>query len=135
MVFIYPTTKPALKTAITVLTAALSADVSAAMPRTIGSSPFVRIERIGGTRPNVVTDEAVFLIHCFGTTPEVVETLCSAVDEAMHNAISTVVDEVYIRDWKDVGGPVNLVHPDFLNLERWQMTGTLCLGTTIAVDP
>ena len=135
MVFIYPTPKPALKTAISILTTALgaSADVSANLPRTVGSNPFVRIERIGGARPNVVTDEAVFLIHCFGTTPEIVENLTASVDEAMHNAISTVVDEVYIRDWKDVGGPTNLTHPDFLNLEHWQMTGTLCIGTTTAV--
>lgn len=131
--FIHPTPKAALKTALSVLDTAFDgvADVSAKMPQRLPSTAkFVRVDRVGGSRPNLVTDAARILIELYGPDPETVESMSGTADAAMHNAIGTVVDSVFIRDWTAVQGPTNFPHPDFLQLERWQMHGELWLSTT-----
>jgi hypothetical protein len=133
MVFIYPSTQPALKCAIAILQDGFGAyaDVSTALPRNYNLvKPFVQVQRVGGQRPNIVTDDARILVSCFASTPEVVEHMTSTVGWAFSNAIGTIVENCFVRDWSDVSGPVDLVHPDFLTLERWQVTGTLALSTT-----
>jgi len=129
--FVWPTPKPALKTAITILSDAFGvyAQVSANMPRQVPIR-FIRVSRIGGSRPNVVTDSARILIECFGPDPETVESMSSTVDEAMHNAIGTIVDGVFIRDWGNINGPISRPHPDLLSMERMQTDGDLLLSTT-----
>jgi len=129
--YVWPTPKPALKTAITILADAFGvyAQVSAKMPKQLPVR-FIMVSRIGGDRPNPVTDTARILIECFGPDPETVESMCSTVDEAMHNAIGTIVDSVFIRNWDDIHGPVSLPHPDLLTMERWQVHGDLWLSTT-----
>ncbi len=129
--FIHPTPKPALKTAIAVLDTAFgaTASVSAKMPKKNFPTRFVKVSRVGGNRPNIVTDSARILIELFATTPEAVESMWATADAAMFNAIGTVVDGVFIRDWGDVQGPTDFPHPDFLHLERWQLHGQLALST------
>ena len=130
--FVHPTPQPALKTAITILSTAFGvyAVVSAKMPRQLPTR-FVRVDRAGGTRPNLVTDDARIIIDCFADSPETVESMCGTVDAAMHNAIGTVVGSVFVRNWTGVTGPTgNYPHPDYLSFERWQMTGSLMLSTT-----
>ena len=132
MVFIHPKPKPALKIAIAVLADAFgaTADVSSNMPRRVGTTSFIVVERIGGNRPNLVTDSARLLIHCFATSPLLVEDMVATVDETFHNAVGTVVESVFIRDWNDITGPLNKPHPDVLTMERWQVSGYLELSTT-----
>lgn len=129
--FVHPTPKPALKTALAILGDAFDgvASVSAQMPRTLPSK-FVVVERVGGARPNLVTDSARILVQCFAETPEAVESMCGTVDEAMHNAAGTVVDGVFVRAWGGQQGPTRLPHPDVLTRERWQIHGNLVLSTT-----
>ena len=132
MVFIHPTPKPALKIAIAVLDTAFgaTADVSANMPRRVGTTSFVVVERIGGNRPNLVTDSARILVHCFATSPLAVESMVATVDEAFHNSVGTVVESVFIRGWDDISGPINKPHSDVLAMERWQVSGYFSLSTT-----
>jgi len=131
MVFIHPTPKPALKTALAVLRVAFDgvAPVSANMPKRLVPQ-FVVVERAGGSRPNLVTDAARILIHCFALSPEVAESMCATVDEAMHNSIGTVVDSVFVRGWDNVTGGMSRPHPDVLSMERWQMNGDFMLSTS-----
>jgi len=135
--YAWPTPKPALKTAIAIITDAFGvyALVSANMPRQLPVR-FVRVDRIGGSRPNPVTDSARILIECFGPDPATVESMCSTVDEAMHNAIGTIVDGVFVRDWGNINGPLRRPHPDLLSMVRMQVDGDLLLSTsTPAVVP
>ena len=62
--YVWPTPKPALKTAIAIIADAFGvyASVSANMPRQLPVR-FVRVDRIGGSRPNPVTDSARILIE------------------------------------------------------------------------
>lgn len=134
--FIHPTPKPALKTAISILATAFGdyAGVSAKMPRQIPTR-FVRVDRVGGGRPNIVTDSARILIECFGPDPETVESMAATVDEAMHNAVGTVIDDaVFVRGWDNMQGPTSLPHPDLLTMERWQLHGDLMVSTSTPAD-
>lgn len=129
--FIHPTPKPALKTAIAILVDAFGStvDVSAKMPQR-PPNQFIRVNRVGGSRPNLVTDSARILIECFGPDPETVESMWATVDEAMHNAVGTVVDSVFVRGWDNVDGPTDFPHPDLLSWDRWQLHGDLMLSTS-----
>lgn len=134
--FVYPTVKPALRTAISVLTDAFgaTASVSAALPRNRLPDRFVLVELAGGSRPHIVSTATRILIQLFAVDPETAESMWGTADAAMHNAIGTVVDdEVFVRDWGNVSGPVGpFAHPDFLQLTRLQGTGDLLLSTTTA---
>ena len=134
--FIHPTPKPALKTAISILSDAFGdyAQVSAKMP-TRAPDRFVRVSRIGGSRPFIVTDAAKILIEWFGPDPETVESMTATVDEAMHNAVGTVIDgAVFVRGWDNVQGPTDFPHPDLLSWDRWQVNGDLLVSTSTPAD-
>lgn len=128
---IYPTPKPAVKTVITVLAEAFGvyAQVSARMPK---KRPvrFVQVSRVGGRWDNPVTDVARILVECFGPDVETVEAMTATARTALRNAISTEVDDVWIRDWSGEQGPVDLPHPDVMDMERWQFHGDISVSTT-----
>lgn len=128
---IYRTPKPAVKTAITVLAEAFGqyALVSAKMPK---QRPirFVRVSRIGGSQNDPITDSARLLIECFGPDTETVEAMSATARTALRNAISTVVDDVFIRGWENEQGPVDFPHPQIIDMDRWQFQGDLMLSTT-----
>ncbi len=134
--FVYPTVKPALRTALSILRDAFdgTANVSAALPKKGLPNRFVLVELAGGSRPHVVTTSTRILIQCFAVDPATAESMWGTADAAMHNAIGTVVDEeVFVRDWGNVAGPTGpFAHPDFLRLTRLQGTGDLVLSTTTA---
>jgi hypothetical protein len=133
-VTIYLTPKPAVKTAITILAEAFGvyALVSARMPK---QRPirFIRVTRVGGQQDNPVTDVARLLVECFGPDVETVEAMSATARTALRNAISTNVDDVWVRDWSGEQGPVDFPHPDILDMERWQFQGNLSLSTTTYV--
>lgn len=130
---IYSTPKPAVKTAITILAAGFGqyALVSAKMPK---QRPirFVQVSRIGGTQTDPITDNARLLIECFGPDTETVEAMSATARTALRNAISTVVDGVWVRNWHNEQGPVDFPHPQIIDMDRWQFTGDLSLSTTTA---
>lgn len=129
---IYPTPKPAVKTAISILADAFGvyALVSARMPRQ-RPTRFVVVSRIGGRQDTPVTDVARILVECFGPDVETVEAMTATARTALRNAISTDVDgEVWVRNWSGEQGPTDFPHPDVLDMERWQFQGDLSLSTT-----
>jgi len=132
-VTIYNTPKPAVKTAITILAAGFGqyALVSAKMPK---HRPvrFVQVSRIGGSQDTPITDNARILVECFGPDTETVEAMSATARTALRNAISTIVDGVWVRNWSGEQGPVDFPHPQIIDMDRWQFTGDLALSTTTA---
>lgn len=121
---IWPTPKPAVLTAITVLTEGFGtyAVVSAKMPRT-RPERFVRVTRVGGHQDHPATDTARILVECFGYDTATCENMCNTARAALRNAAGTTVDGVFVRAWGNEDGPVSLAHPDVIDMERWQFHG------------
>ena len=130
---IYKTPKPAVKTAITILAAGFGqyALVSAKMPKR-RPIRFVQVTRIGGSQDTPITDNARLLIECFGPDTETVEAMTATARAALRNAISTIVDGVWVRNWSNEQGPVDFPHPQIIDLDRWQFTGDLALSISTA---
>ena len=130
---IWPTPKPAVLTAITVLAEAFGeyADVSAKLPGRIRPERFVRVTRVGGNQPNPATDIARILVECFAKDTAQAEAMCNTVRAALRNAagttITTTAGKVSVRSWSNEDGPVDLPHPDIIDYERWQLHGDLAV--------
>lgn len=126
---IWPTPKPAVLAAITVLSEAFGAYafVSAKLPAHQRPERFVKVTRVGGGQDDIVTDTARLLIECFAKDVGQVEAMCNTVRAALRNAAGTTVGEAFIRSWGNESGPADLPHPDILDYERWQLTGDLAV--------
>lgn len=131
---IWPTPKPAVLTAITILAEAFGeyAFVSAKLPANQRPERFVRVTRMGGGQDNIVTDTARILIECFAKDVGQVEAMCATATAAMRNASGTTVTttsgDVFVRYW-DNDNIVDYPHPDLIDFERWQVTGDLSVKT------
>ena len=130
MTVIWDTPKPAVKVAIAILAEAFGeyALVAARMPR---QRPvrFVRVTRVGGGLTNHVTDTARLLIECFGLDVQTCENMTGTARAALRNAVSTVVEDSWVRNYDNEQGPVDFPHPDILDMDRWQFHGELSLST------
>lgn len=127
---IWPTPKPAVLAAITILSEAFGtyASVSAKMPPHNRPVRFVRVTRTGGGQDNPTTDVARILIECFAKDTGQAEAMCNTVRAALRNAAgASVGDGIFIRSWANEDGPVDLPHPDILDFERWQIHGDLAV--------
>lgn len=126
---IWPTPKPALLTAITVLSDAFGeyAFVSAKMPPHVRPDRFVKLTRVGGGQDQIVTDVARILVECFAKDVGQVEAMCNTARAALRNAAGTTVGEAFVRGWDNESGPNDYPHPDLLEYERWQFTGDLAI--------
>ena len=126
---IWPTPKPALLTAITILSEAFGqyAFVSAKLPAHTRPDRFVKVSRVGGGQDDVVTDTARILVECFAKDVGQVEAMCNTVRAAFRNAAGTTVDGAFVRAWSNESGPTDFPHPDILEFERWQLTGDLAI--------
>ena len=128
---IWPTAKPAVLTAITILSEAFNgyAMVSAKLPGTTRPDRFVKVTRIGGSQDHQATDVARLLIECFGKDVGQVENMCNTARAALRNAggttVTTTAGEVFVRAWDNENGPVDYPHPEILDFDRWQLTGDL----------
>lgn len=131
--FIWPTPKPALLTAITVLSEAFGdyAFVSAKLPATNRADRFVTVTRVGGGLDNIATDTARILVECFARDIAEVEAMCNTVRAAFRNAggttVATTSGDVSVRAWDNEHGPSSYPHPELLEYERWQITGDLAI--------
>jgi len=131
---IWPTPKPAVLTAITILTEAFGqyAFVSAKLPAGQRPDRFVRVSRSGGGQDNIVTDTARILIECFAKDVGQAEAMCGTTVAALRNAsgttITTTAGDVFVRFW-DNDNIVDYPHPDLIEWERWQVSGDLSLKT------
>lgn len=125
---IWPTPKPALLAAITVLDAAFGeyAFVSARMPSR-RPDRFVRVTRVGGSQTNIATDTARILVECFAKDIGQVEAMCNTARAALRNAggttVTTDLGDVAVRAWRNEDGPTDFPHPELLEFERWQIVG------------
>lgn len=128
--FVWPLAKPAVLTAITILSDAFAgtAFVSADMPRQ-RPDRFIRVSRVGGRRINQATDSARILVECFAHTVAEVEAMAAGASEALFNSggtsVTTTAGDVFVRDWSNESGPVDFPHPEFLDYCRWQLHGDL----------
>lgn len=131
--FIWPTPKPALLTAITILSEAFGeyAFVSAAMPIHSRPDRFVKVSRIGGGLDNIATDNARILVECFAKDIGEVEAMCNTARTAFRNAggttVTTTAGSVSVRGWDNEQGPSDYPHPDLVEHIRWQLTGELLI--------
>lgn len=129
--FVWPTAKPALLAAITILANAFGeyAFVSAKLPAHTRPDRFVVVDRVGGRRDNIATDSALILVECYAKDVGQVEAMCNTANAALANAGGTTVtaDEqsMFIRAWEEVSGPANRPNPEVLDFEKWQITGQL----------
>ena len=128
---IYPTPKPAVLTAITILSAAFGsyAFVSAKLPRNQRPDRFVRVTRAGGGLQNIASDGARLLIECYAKDVGQVEAMCNTARTALRNAggttVTTTEGDVFVRGWMNEDGPTDFANPEILDHERWQLHGLL----------
>lgn len=130
---IWPTPKPAVLTAITILADAFedNAFVSAKMPPRALPDAFVKVSRVGGGLDNIATDGARILVECFARDIGVLEGMCNTARAALRNAggtsVTTTAGDVFVRAWENEQGPTDFPHPDLLEHDRWQFTGDLLI--------
>lgn len=129
--FVWPTPKPAVLAAITVLTDGFGdyAFVSAKLPKNSRPERFVRVSRVGGGMDNIATDRARILVECFAKDVAQVEAMCATARTALRNSGGTSVtadeETIFIRSWGNESGPTDFPHPDILDYDRWQLMGDL----------
>ncbi|WP_125458782.1 hypothetical protein [Rhodococcus sp. 1168] len=85
----------------------------------------VRISRIGGTRSNPVTDQAVLLFECWASSDIEAEELANHVVDSLPSIRGRWFDGSFIRHWRLTFGPVD--HPDESNQARFQFQGELLI--------
>lgn len=130
---IYPTPKPAVLAAITILQDAFGAyaSVSADLPARNRPTRFVHVERGGGGRDNPVTDTARIIIGCFAPDTEQAEamtgTVCAAFSNAQGTTVTTTKGDIFIRKWADETIVGNFPHPDVIDRKRWLVHGDLAV--------
>jgi hypothetical protein len=131
--FLWPTPKPALLAAVQILDDAFGsyAFVSAKLPVNNRPERFVKLTRVGGGLDNITTDSARIVVECFAKDVAQVEAMCNTARAALRNAGGTTVTSgehrMFIRAWTEEAGPQDYPHPDILDYERWQLTGSLAV--------
>lgn len=85
----------------------------------------VRISRIGGSRSNPVTDQAVLLFECWASSDIAAEELANLVSDSLPSIVGRWFDGSFVRHWRLTFGPVD--HPDESNQARFQFQGELLI--------
>lgn len=130
--FVWPTGKPAVLTAITILSEAFGeyAFVSAKLPAHSRPDRFVKVSRVGGGQQQIPTDNARILVECFAKDVGQVESMCNTARAALRNSggttVTTTSGDVFVRGW-DNETVADYPHPDLIDFERWQLTGDLAI--------
>lgn len=125
---IWPTPRPAIKTAIAILEEAFPNAVGAKFPK-IRPSRYVLVSRVGGGQENPRMDRARLLVECWAKTIGEAETMTSTARAALRNAGGTTVGDVFIYGWFNEDGPVMYDDPDVSDMTRHQFTGDLSVST------
>lgn len=130
--FVWPTPKPAVLTAIAILEAAFGeyAFVSAKLPR-VKPERFVSVERPGGGLSNMVSDSARILVECYAKDVGQVEAMLNTARTAFRNAggttVTTAQGDVFVRRWDRENVVSDFPNPDLIEYERGQLTGELLI--------
>lgn len=128
---IWPTPKPAVLTAITILDSAFAdyAFVSAKLPSRSRPERFVQVKRIGGGLDNMATDRARILVDCYAKDVGQVEAMLNTARTALRNAggttVSTAAGAVFVRSWSRDNIVSDYQNPEVLEYERGQLNGEL----------
>ena len=120
------------KSALSALRAVLlltGVDVSTNVPSTIPSTGFIRIARAGGSMPNLVTDQALMIIQVYAPNNQLAEQIMNKCRGRLRQAQGTEQSGVWVRYWREVGGPAEYGDPDVQGFVRWQMSGQLATST------
>lgn len=129
---IWPTPRPAVKAAITILSDAYPDDVTVShrMPRT-RPAKFVRVIRVpGGGLDNPRFDRARLIVEVWAKDIGTVETLFNQGRAALKNAGGTTVsDDIFIQGWEGDEGGGDYSDPDVPDMEKWQFFGELLVST------
>lgn len=131
----YPRLPRALDAVIKILSDAhtgVTVDVS--MPRT-RPSKVVLVSLLNADSPNIVSHVPRILVECWAAGTDRYKTAYDmALDsiQALQNAESTFVENIWVRRFTDVQGPVSFPDPDVPDMERFQFHGDLHLGVTPA---
>lgn len=97
---------------------------------TTDPAQFVRVDRVGGTMSNVVTDNPLMLFECWTRNDSApnAEALANDVLSSLAAARFGVYDDAFVRWWNPVGcAPLN--DPDKPMMSRWEVSGELGLAT------
>lgn len=125
---IWPSPRPAVKAALGVLDVAFgTVPVDTRTPR-VRPEKFVKVSRVGGGMDNPVTDIARILVECWAKTDAVAEAMSGTAISALRNAGGTQVDDMFIRYFGNIDGPVQYDEPD-IDMVRWQFHGDLYVST------
>lgn len=87
---------------------------------------YVRVTRSGGPLLNAATDKPLMTISCYHSDPFEAELLANNCRAAMWRIKGQRVGDVWVRWWKETGGPVTHPDPD-VALTRYQFSGDLFL--------
>lgn len=123
-----------MKTAIHILSAAMTpVPVSARMPK-VRPQSFVRVDRVGGRQPNPVTDVARILVECWAPDMATAESMSATASKALHDASGTVQHTAFVRYYGNEAGPMSYDDPDVTDQRRWLFHGDLSISTTGIVE-
>jgi hypothetical protein len=129
----HPRKPRALDAVIGILDAAFpTVAVDVAMPRT-RPAKFIKVSLLNAQSPNVASYRPRILVECWaGGTNRYHTAYDMALDavKALEDAGSTFVEDIWVRCFDDVEGPVPLPDPDVPEMERFQFHGNLHLGVT-----
>lgn len=89
---------------------------------------YIRITRLGGVQRNIVTDSALIGVNCYSHKRSKAAELANEARMVLKNSAGTKANNVGIRFWREVSGPVNYPQPD-IDRVRYQFTGELRLAT------
>ena len=115
--------------AVSILDAALTQPVRTRVPNP-RPAEFVRVERLGGTRRNVVTDEALISVEAWAATEQDAHDLAQLARGWLHAAQGSTVagfGTVYRVD--ELGGPAHSPDPES-GQERFTFSVQLALRAT-----
>lgn len=148
----WPTPKPALLAAITILTDGfVNTDVwvSTKLPARSRPNRFLKVSRTGGGQQHPATDQARFLVECYGRTTGEAEWMINRAREVLRNSVGTTVQtrlvdtvagttipdhdddpaaaavKVFVRGYGSETGVADYPNPEILDRERWQFVCAL----------
>ena len=86
------------------------------------------VDTLGEDHP--ATDQARFLVECYGRTTEEAEWMCNRCREILRNAVATTVDtdlgvSMFVRGYGSETGVADYPNPEIIDRERWQFVCAL----------
>lgn len=85
---------------------------------------FVKVSLTGGSDPNVVTERPQLTFECWAAESDRASEICRTVKALVRAMAGQLVDGVFVRSVRTVGGPVSFPDPE-TKLPRYQYTAEL----------